>query len=158
MLSVTMIQQMFAYHYAYTRRLWQAIEQLSEADYQKKPAYGVGSLHDHMVHLAGVERSWIRALKGDLDVPRAFNPQHYRPRTKAHALWEEIAQEVEAYIATLDEETLAATKQGLPFPTWQVLLHVINHGTDHRAQMLRILGDVGGQTFAQDAAFYWLGR
>ncbi|MBK7915376.1 MAG: hypothetical protein IPJ94_03790 [Chloroflexi bacterium] len=26
---------------------------------------------------------------------------------------------------------------------WQVLLHVANHGTDHRAQLLRLLNDLG---------------
>jgi uncharacterized damage-inducible protein DinB len=33
---------------------------------------------------------------------------------------------------------------------WQVLLHVVNHGTDHRAQILRLLNDLGGYTEYQD--------
>jgi uncharacterized damage-inducible protein DinB len=37
---------------------------------------------------------------------------------------------------------------------WQVLLHVINHGTDHRAQLLRQLHDLGVKTTAQDFIFY----
>jgi uncharacterized damage-inducible protein DinB len=37
---------------------------------------------------------------------------------------------------------------------WQVLLHVVNHGTDHRAQVLRILHDFGAPTTAQDYIFY----
>jgi uncharacterized damage-inducible protein DinB len=37
---------------------------------------------------------------------------------------------------------------------WQVLLHVVNHGTDHRAQLLRILHDMGVKTKAQDFIFY----
>ena len=37
---------------------------------------------------------------------------------------------------------------------WQVLLHVVNHGTDHRAQMLRILHDMGAQTVSQDYIFF----
>jgi uncharacterized damage-inducible protein DinB len=36
----------------------------------------------------------------------------------------------------------------------EVLIHVVNHGTDHRAQMLRLIGDYGGQTFEQDIIFY----
>jgi uncharacterized damage-inducible protein DinB len=35
-----------------------------------------------------------------------------------------------------------------------VLLHVANHGTDHRAQLLRLLNDLGVRTVAQDDIFY----
>ena len=37
---------------------------------------------------------------------------------------------------------------------WQVLLHVVNHGTDHRAQVLRSLNDLGIKTDSQDYIFY----
>ena len=37
---------------------------------------------------------------------------------------------------------------------WQILLHVANHGTDHRAQLLRLLNDMGVQTKPQDYIFY----
>ncbi len=41
---------------------------------------------------------------------------------------------------------------------WQVLLHVINHGTDHRAQILRLLNDLGVETTYQDYIFYVYGH
>ncbi len=37
---------------------------------------------------------------------------------------------------------------------WQVLLHVVNHGTDHRAQLLRLLNDLEVPTTSQDYIFY----
>jgi uncharacterized damage-inducible protein DinB len=37
---------------------------------------------------------------------------------------------------------------------WQVLLHVVNHGTDHRAQILRLLNDMGVETAYQDFIFH----
>ena len=37
---------------------------------------------------------------------------------------------------------------------WQVLLHVVNHGTDHRAQALRLLNDLGVETKSQDYVFH----
>ena len=40
---------------------------------------------------------------------------------------------------------------------WQVLLHVVNHGTDHRAQLLRWLNDLGVNTEYQDYIFYVYG-
>lgn len=37
---------------------------------------------------------------------------------------------------------------------WQVLLRVANHGTDHRAQLLRVLHNLGVKTESQDYIFY----
>ncbi|HBY98528.1 MAG TPA: hypothetical protein DEP84_32055 [Chloroflexi bacterium] len=37
---------------------------------------------------------------------------------------------------------------------WQVLLHVANHSTDHRAQLLQLLNDLGAKTPSQDYIFY----
>jgi uncharacterized damage-inducible protein DinB len=37
---------------------------------------------------------------------------------------------------------------------WQVLLHVADHGTDHGAQILRLLNDLGIETSYQDYIFH----
>lgn len=37
---------------------------------------------------------------------------------------------------------------------WQVLLHVVNHGTDHRSQLLRLLNDLRVKTTSQDYIFF----
>ena len=39
-------------------------------------------------------------------------------------------------------------------PVWQILLHVVNHATDHRAQTLRLLDQLGAPTFEQDFMLY----
>ena len=61
-------------------------------------------------------------------------------------------------MAGLDEADLARVPAGMRGPAWQVLVHLVNHGTDHRAQMLRILHDLGAPTFDQDFVLYrWSG-
>jgi uncharacterized damage-inducible protein DinB len=37
---------------------------------------------------------------------------------------------------------------------WPVLLNVFKHGTDHRAQLLRLLNDMGIETLYLDYIFY----
>jgi len=41
-----------------------------------------------------------------------------------------------------------------PLGAFAALLHVVNHGTDHRAQLLRLLNDLGRKTESQDYIFY----
>jgi uncharacterized damage-inducible protein DinB len=63
------------------------------------------------------------------------------------------------YLAQLQDDTLwkkpiKEPEEDRDLMVWQVLLHVINHGTDHRAQILRLLHDLGIQTTSQDYIFY----
>jgi uncharacterized damage-inducible protein DinB len=53
-----------------------------------------------------------------------------------------------AYLAALKDEMLDTwpiqePEEDKDLLAWQVLLHVVNHGTDHRAQLLRSLNDLG---------------
>jgi len=41
---------------------------------------------------------------------------------------------------------------------WQVLLHVVNHGTAHSSQLLRLLNYLGAETNYQDYIFYVYGN
>ncbi len=64
-----------------------------------------------------------------------------------------------AYLAALGDEMLFAKpikepEEDKDLIVWQVLLHVANHGTDHRAQLLRMLNDLGIKTTSQDYIFY----
>jgi uncharacterized damage-inducible protein DinB len=63
------------------------------------------------------------------------------------------------YLAALRDDMLFDTPIKEPdvdrdLIVWQVLLHVVNHGTDHRAQLLRLLNDLGVKTTSQDYIFY----
>ena len=45
-----------------------------------------------------------------------------------------------------------------PEPTtntvWEILVHMVNHGTDHRAQVLALLHRLGAPTFEHDLILY----
>lgn len=56
------------------------------------------------------------------------------------------------YLAGLTDEDLQADFEHMK--VWQVLLHVANHGTDHRAQLLSLLNQLGMVTFPQDFIFH----
>ncbi len=64
-----------------------------------------------------------------------------------------------AYLAELQDDMLfdkpiEEPEEDKDLIVWQVLLHVANHGTDHRAQVLRLLNDLGVKTTYQDYIFY----
>jgi uncharacterized damage-inducible protein DinB len=58
----------------------------------------------------------------------------------------------------MTDEDLEATARGMRGPAWHVLAHLVNHGTDHRAQVLRVLHDFGAPTFDQDLVMHLWSR
>lgn len=151
MTALQQIQTMIEYNYALYDQVWESVMNLTDEQFTQDAAYAHGSVRDQLIHVAVVDRRWIRGLEGDPDA-RAYNVDAaaYPTRKAAHVYFQEAAAKAKAYVAKLDEAALAEEKPGIPMPQWQVLLHIANHGTDHRAQVLRTLHDLGAPTFPQD--------
>jgi uncharacterized damage-inducible protein DinB len=121
-------------------------------------SYSLGSVRDQIVHLMSVEEIWFSELRG-VEPAEPLPPATVDDRTTIRAHWDSVEQSVRAYLAALPDELLFAKPIQEPeedrnLIVWQVLLHVVNHGTDHRAQLLRLLNDLGVKTVSQDYIFY----
>lgn len=148
----------YDYHFAENRATWDKyVMALSQEQFTQPVAYSMGSVRNQIVHLMSVDDIWFSPLRG-LEIPEWLNPDDFNDRDKIRAHWDTLEQNMRAYLATLRDDMLFEK----PYPPgedeniilWQVLLHVVNHGTDHRAQLLRILHDLGVKTVSQDYIFY----
>lgn len=148
-------QTMIQYHVSLNRRVWQSVLALSDEQFLATADYAHGSVRNQIVHLAGVDGRWLRGLQGQPDA-RSFNPppEQFATRETVFALWDPIERELLAFVQSQDEAALQRKPPGLAEPAWQVILHLANHGTDHRAQLLRSLHDLGAPSFAQDLILY----
>lgn len=157
-MNVDAIRHFYDYHFAQNRETWDNyIAPLTDEQFTQPQGYSRGSVRDHCVHLMNVDEAWFSGLRG-FEGPAWLEPAAYGDRSAIRARWDAVEQMMREYLAALTDEQLA----GRPFPegedenliAWQVLLHVVNHGTDHRAQMLRVLNDMGAKTVSQDYIFY----
>jgi uncharacterized damage-inducible protein DinB len=109
-----------------------------------------------MVHLMNIDQRWFCGLRGE-PVPGFANFEDYgSDRAKLRAQWDAVEALQRDYLANVTDERLGELYEE-PLKVWQVLMHVLNHGTDHRAQILRALHELGAPTFAQDYFFYLIG-
>ena len=140
------------YHVDMTHHVWDSIDKITEEQFLADDAYSRGSIRNLMVHLTNTDSNWLAGLKNipeDQDAPRK-NSEDYPDRAEVRAYWEETAKDMKDYLETVTEIELDENPTDIPNPRWQVLLHMINHGTDHRSTILQKLHELGAPTFDQD--------
>jgi uncharacterized damage-inducible protein DinB len=148
----------YNYHFAENRKLWDHVLSLSHEQFIQPVDYSRGSVREQVVHLIDAEDVWFSELQG-------ANPSEPIPTANAddrafiRAHWDGVEQKIRGYLAELQDDMLFTRpitdpEEDKDLIVWQVLLRVVNHGTDHRAQLLRLLNDLGVRTTSQDYIFY----
>ena len=152
MLSVDIFKTFIEYHIDMSRQVWESIDQITEEQFLGDDAYSRGSIRNLMVHLATTDSNWLAGLKNipeDQDPPKK-KYEDYPDRATVRAFWDTTAKDISDYAETLTEPELGENPMDIQNPRWQVLLHIINHGTDHRSTVLQRLHEFGATTFDQD--------
>lgn len=160
-MRVENIKQLFEYtHWAHDK-LWACVMQLSDADFDAPCNYSVGSVHDQIVHMIGAEWVWLQRALGQPTDGFQVSSQ-YPTRADVKTEWERVQQAWKAYLGTLTDGMLAkevvysdlAGTHEHRTPLWMMLMQVVNHGTDHRAQTLALLHRLEVKTDPQDWIFF----
>jgi uncharacterized damage-inducible protein DinB len=157
-MNAAAFRHFYNYHFSENRKIWdQYAMPLSQEQFTREVGYSHGSVRNQVVHLMSAENTWFTPLRG-LEVPEMFNPADFNDRELLRARWDGIEQAMRDYLGKLRDDMLFekpfAEGEDKDLILWQVLLHVVNHGTDHRAQLLRLLNDLGVKTTSQDYIFY----
>jgi len=158
------IRMVYEYGYWAFEKVWECVMQLTDEQFVEELGYSRGSIRHQVVHMMSATQRWIIRLKQEPMQPYpAFEDFNTRAATKAK--WDELRAEAMAYVNSLSEADLdsvihwelPARKLSAENACWEILLHVANHATDHRAQILAMLNqhfDI--DTPEQDMLFYLL--
>lgn len=148
-MQTEMIRTFIEYHIDVTRRVWESIDRITDVQFLADDAYSRGSIRNLMVHLVSTDRRWLSGLKNGPDVGH-LKFEDYSARAAARELFDAVAKDFSNYINVLTEEELNQKPPEFTHPRWAVLLHLVNHGTDHRSTVLQKLTEFGAPTFDQD--------
>lgn len=152
----------YDYHFFENRKTWDNyVSQLSDEQFVQVVNYSHGSVCNQINHLIDVDEAWFSGLRGVVP-PEADDAVDLTDRQLIRARWDNVEQDMRGYLATLRDDMLLdkpfGDEEDKDLILWQVLLQVVNHGTDHRAQILRLLNDLGVETTWQDYIFYVYGH
>jgi len=156
-MNVKIFRHFYDYHFSENRTILElCASQLTLQQFIQPAGYSYGSVRGQLVHLMQVDQAWFSDLRGAA-IPGEHSLEAYADLGVLRADWTSIEQEMRSYLSALTDEVLMSQPlqgEDKDLYVWQVLLQVANHGTDHRAQVLRLLSDLGVPTSSQDYIFF----
>ncbi|GAB4554954.1 MAG: hypothetical protein OHK0023_25690 [Anaerolineae bacterium] len=153
-------RSLFDYSYWANHKLLACVAVLTDEQYHHRFDYAMESVHGTLAHMMAAEDLWLARLQGVS--PRSLPPESAFTRQHLPATWASVEAKWRAYLANLSDAAVGQKvvyhrTNGEPRERylWEILGHVANHGTDHRAQTLFMLKQLGAPTFEQDALIYF---
>lgn len=158
-------RSLYQYHVTMYDQLWESIAQLTEAQFVQESGYSIGSVRNHMVHVMNVDQRWFQRINGVPISDRLVFADFTTPAATQER-WNRIEQGCAACVAALDDADFdrmvtydLPQRGGMKQNTvWEIVAHVVNHGTDHRSQVLALLHSLGTPTFEHDFIIYLWSR
>lgn len=154
-------RDLFAYNVWAHDRVWSCIMALTDEQFLADTGYAFGSVRNQAVHVMSVDRRWWARI-ADVAIPAHLTAEDYPTRDAARERWRTIEQESQRILQALAEPDFGRIlaydmphRGGQKTNTVaQIIGHIVNHGTDHRAQILSMLHGLGAPTVEHDYMIY----
>jgi uncharacterized damage-inducible protein DinB len=141
---------LYSYNEWANRRILGATQKLTPEQFLASTGLSWGSVRDVLVHALGAEWIWRMRLQHGEAPTQLLQAAEFPTVAALVARWEVEMAAMRAYAAGLDEARLNSVAtyrntKGQPFEgvLWQILAHVVNHGTQHRAEAAHVLTGYG---------------
>lgn len=164
MLTAT-LRTLYEYNRWATGRLLETAAQLRDEQLRTPGNAGHGSIRDTLIHLVEVQQSWLSWWDGSLPLAQAYGFSLQLPDSTGleavRQAWEAAEVQTSAFLERLtDAEAERVFTNELPDGTvfrmqlWQMMLHVANHGTQHRSEVAAMLTAAGHSPGNLDLIFF----
>ncbi len=135
------ILTLYDYNYWATARVMNAAAKLTTKQFTTPAGLSHGSVRGALTHILGAEMVWrLRCAEG---VSLAVLPgeQDFPTVDVLRERWTDEEQKMRSYLSSLNDDALNqavryTTTKGVPYENvlWNLLAHVVNHGTQFRGE------------------------
>ncbi len=140
---------LYDYNYWANERILRTTEKASDADFIAPTKHSYGSLRGTLAHILAAEWIWLSRWQG-VSPTALLGENDFPTLASLRGRWREEEQKMRAFVGALRDEDFTRVIQyksvrGDPFarPFWQMLTHVVNHGTQHRGEAAAMLTEFG---------------
>ena len=147
-MKVEDIKLYYAYNEWANNRILDAAERASLEQLTAPNEYGWGDLRGALVHILDAEYGWFSFLFEGKD-EGILDPKNFADIAALRQRWQQQNEITRGCLDTLNDEDLLRIhkneRDGTTYTwiLWQVLVHVVNHGTQHRAEAAALLTGFG---------------
>ena len=146
------VQTLCAFNRWANQRIIDACRALTSEQFTRDLGSSFPSVRDTMVHIMLAEWIWIERCHGAS--PAKFQPASDFPTLGAvSAHWESV--DLRGYAASLSGKLDSTANTSV---LWQILQHVVNHGTYHRGQITTMLRQLGAKAISTDLMGFYFER
>jgi len=132
------IRFLFAYDRWATQRVLDVLDGINPAVWGRTGVVGERGLGSILVHHLGSSRRWRKLFEAQpTDESDQLERQPLLTVDELRARWKAEWAAVEAWLRTLTDDAVASLDEGVP--VWQLMVHVVNHGTQHRSEAAALL-------------------
>lgn len=158
------IQTLWDYNYWANRRLLATAEQCAQEELSNKFDYAWDSILRTMAHVLGAEWAWLHRIKG-VSPTSLLDKDQFSTLDLLRRRWEEEEETMRAYLAGLTDADLEQVIEykdtrgtEMSRKLWEILVHVVNHGTQHRAEVALYLTNLGHSPGDMDFSLFLRSR
>ena len=144
------ILTIYDYNYWANKIILDTSAKVTQEQFDKPASFPYGGLRGTLFHILDTERGWRNLLQyNDPTIPD-LEIKDFPTHAALQERWLKEEQDMRAYLAGLRDEELGArihynNYAGEPRSRilWHCLLHVVNHGTQHRGEAAALLTEYG---------------
>ncbi|MGA3314924.1 MAG: DinB family protein [Candidatus Korobacteraceae bacterium] len=152
---MAMTVDVLRHHLNYTAwassRLVEAASALNQQELTRDFATADHNVLGTLVHVYAADRLWLGRVEGDPPAPFIV-PEQDMNLAVLRSDWPALLERWKRWAALLTEDSIhrdisykSAKGDAFVTPIWQIVLHVVNHGTHHRGQasgFMRAMGHI----------------
>ena len=158
------IRLLYEYDAWANRRILDAAAALTPEQFTKPMHSSFSSVRDTLAHIMGGQWLWLERWQGRM--PTALPAAEGFPDlTSLRKRWEVVETDLLVFVRGLTAERLASvdeyktlTAGTFTCPLWQIMQHLVNHGTYHRGQVTTLLRQLGVKAVSTDMSFFYRER
>ena len=158
------IQLLYEYDAWANHRLLDAVAALTTEQFTKDMGSSFRSVRDTMAHIMGAQWLWHERWNGR--TPAALPAATDFPDLPSlRNRWAEVEKDLLGFVRGLSADRIAQVDEYktqsagvVRCPLWQMLQHLVNHGTYHRGQVTTMLRQLGAKAVSTDMSLFYRER
>ena len=165
MSKLELIRALYDYNESANNHVLEAASRLSDAEFSRKQGASFESVEGNLGHIVAGQMNWLERWTSGKNLMPTAEVQKIRGLGALRGAFDRSHELLREFVASLNEERLDGVlayrdSRGKrdERPMWQLMTHVVNHGTHHRAETAMAMAAMGKPMQELDYVYFEIER